>query len=61
MWSVLATLLDRMEIRELTGSPRVDLPTVTSLVGTITSFRPVYALAFLAWLVVGYRLIERQR
>jgi hypothetical protein len=61
MWSVLAALLIAWELRELTGSPRVDYPTVTSLVGTITSFRPVYALAFLAWLVVGYRLIERQR
>jgi hypothetical protein len=31
------------------------------MVGAVTSFRPVYALAFLAWLVLGYRLIERNR
>jgi hypothetical protein len=61
MWSVLAALLIAWELRELTGSPRVDYPTVTSIVATATSFRPVYALAFLAWLVVGYRLIERKR
>jgi len=61
LWSVLAALLIAWEVRELTGSPRVDYPTVTSLVASVTSFRPVYALAFLAWLVVGYRLIERQR
>jgi hypothetical protein len=60
-WSVLAALLIAWELRELTGSPRVDYPTVTSLVGTVTSFRPVYALAFLAWLVLGYKLIERNR
>src|SRR6476661_5521342 len=61
LWSVLAALLIAWELRELTGSPRVDYPTVTSLVASVTSFRPFYALAFLAWLVVGYRLIERQR
>src|SRR4051794_10930351 len=60
-WSVLAASLVAWELRELTGTPRVDYPTVTSLVATVTSFRPVYALAFLAWLVVGYRLIERGR
>jgi uncharacterized membrane protein HdeD (DUF308 family) len=60
-WSVLAALLIGWELRELTGSPRVDYPTVTSIVGNVTSFRPVYALAFLAWLVLGYRLIERSR
>ena len=58
-WSVLAALLIAWELRELTGSPRVDYPTVTSLVSTVTSFRPVYALAFLTWLVLGYKLIER--
>ena len=60
-WSVLAALLIAWELRELTGSPRVDYPTVTSIVATVTSFRPVYALAFLAWLVLGYKLIERSR
>ncbi len=60
-WSALAALLIGWELRELTASPRVDYPTVTSMVGAVTSFRPVYALAFLAWLVVGYRLIERSR
>jgi hypothetical protein len=60
-WSVLAALLIAWELRELTGSPRVDYPTVTSIITTVTSFRPVNALAFLAWLVVGYKLIERGR
>lgn len=60
-WSVLAALLVAWELRELTGSPRVDYPTVTSIVAIVTSFRPVYALAFLAWLVLGYKLIERGR
>jgi hypothetical protein len=60
-WSVLAALLIAWELRELTGSPRVDYPTVTSLVSTLTSFQPVHALAFLAWLVLGYKLIERNR
>jgi hypothetical protein len=58
-WSVLAALLIAWEVHELTNSPRVSYPTVTSILGTVTSFRPVYALAFLAWLVLGYRLIER--
>jgi len=61
LWSALAALLIAWELRELTGSPRVEYPTVTSIVGFVTGFRPFYALAFLAWLVVGYRLIERQR
>jgi hypothetical protein len=60
-WSALAALLIGWELRELTGSPRVDYPTVTSLVAAVTSFRPVYALAFLVWLVLGYKLIERGR
>jgi uncharacterized membrane protein HdeD (DUF308 family) len=60
-WSVLAALLIGWELRELTGSPRVDYPTVTSIVSAVTSFQPVYALAFLAWLVVGYKLILRNR
>ena len=59
MWSCLAALLIAWEVHELTNSPRVSYPTVTSIVGTVTTFRPVYALAFLAWLVLGYRLIER--
>src|SRR4051812_43882590 len=58
-WSVLAALLIAWELRELTGSPRVDYPTVTSMVGTVTSFRPFHALAFLAWLVRGSGLIGR--
>jgi hypothetical protein len=58
-WSALAALLIAWELRELTASPRGDYPTVTSLVGTVTSYRPVNALAFLAWLFLGYRLIER--
>jgi hypothetical protein len=58
-WSILASVLIAWEAHELTNSPRVSYPTVTSIVGTVTSFRPVYALAFLAWLVLGYRLIER--
>ena len=60
-WSTLAALLIAWELRELTSSPRVDYPTVTSMVATVTSFRPVYALAFLTWLVLGYKLIERNR
>jgi len=60
-WSFLASLLIAWEVHELTNSPRVSYPTVTSIVGTVTSFRPVYALAFLAWLVLGYRLIERSK
>jgi hypothetical protein len=31
------------------------------MVATVTSVRPVYALAFLTWLVLGYKLIERNR
>jgi hypothetical protein len=58
-WASLAVLLIAWELRELTASPRNDYPTVTSLVGTVTSYRPVNALAFLAWLFLGYRLIER--
>ena len=58
-WGSLAALLIVWELRELTGSPRPDYPTVTSLVGTVTSYRPVNALAFLVWLFLGYRLIER--
>ena len=60
-WSALAALLIAWELRELTGSPRVDYPTVTSMVSAVTSFQPVKALAFLAWLVLGYKLIERSR
>jgi hypothetical protein len=58
-WSVLAAALITWELRELTGSPRVDYPTVTSIVSGVITFRPMYVLAFLAWLVLGYRLIER--
>jgi hypothetical protein len=61
LWSFLAAVLIAWELRELTSSPRVDYPTVTSIVGMATSVRPVWALAFLTWLVLGYRLIERAK
>ena len=61
LWSILAAVLIAWELRELTGSPRVDYPTVTSIVGMVTSVRPLWALAFLTWLVLGYRLIERAK
>jgi len=58
-WTVVAALLVMWELHELFGGPRVDYPTVTSIVTGLASWRTVRAFAFLSWLAIGYRLIER--
>jgi len=60
-WSMLAGLLVSWEARELLSSPRAAYPTVSSLVGMAAAVRPVHALAFFAWLLIGYQLIEPAR
>ena len=59
-WTAVAALLVMWELHELFGGPRVDYPTVTSIVTGMATWRTARAVAFLSWLAIGYRLIERE-
>jgi len=60
-WGALAALLIGWEAHELLSSPRTAYPTVSSLVALASQLRPVHALAFFGWLLIGHRLIEPAR
>lgn len=60
-WGALAAILIVWEGHELLSAPRASYPTVSSLVAAASTLRPIHALAFLLWLLIGYRLVEPAR
>jgi hypothetical protein len=59
-WAVLLLALSVWELRQLFASPRHDYPTLSSIGDAyLRSSRVAHALAFAAWLGVGWFLVRR--
>ena len=59
IWGLLFVLLVGWELAAYFQHPRVDHPTLSALADPVTDWRPVRALAFLAWIALGADLSRR--
>ena len=60
VWGVLLLAFVGWELRELFASPRHDYPTVSSIGNRVlNSSRIVIAVAFAAWVALGWRIVRR--
>ena len=58
-WGVLVLLLAGWELAAWLEQPRADHPTLSSVAGPVLDWRPVRAVAFLAWLAGAAALARR--
>lgn len=59
VWVVLLALLAAWELAAYVQAPRADHPTLSSLANEVLDWRPLRALAFLGWVVLGVDLARR--
>lgn len=59
VWAVLIALVAAWELAAYVQAPRADHPTLSSLANDVLDWRPLRAVAFLAWVAAGVELARR--
>jgi xanthine/uracil/vitamin C permease (AzgA family) len=59
LWAVLAAAVVAWELLAYFQSPRDDHPTISSMVDALEAHRPLRAVLFIGWVVLGRELARR--
>jgi hypothetical protein len=59
LWAILAAAVIAWELVAYFQSPRDDHPTISSMVDALEAHRPLRAVLFIGWVVLGRKLARR--